>query len=60
MEEMNFNSTLSEEEITQNFENMDFFSGIMSGLEETLAFEKGTEKVATIARKWSLPTIDAV
>lgn len=60
MEEMIFNSTLSEEEIAKNFENIDFFSGIMSGLEEALAFEKGTAKAATIARKRRLPAIDTV
>ena len=60
MEDIQFTSTLSEEEIAQNFENTDFFSGIMAGLEEALAFEKGTAKAATIARKRSLPDIDSV
>ncbi len=36
MEEMKFTSSLSEEEILENFKDMDFFSGIMSGLEEVL------------------------
>ena len=56
MEDVKFTSTLSEEEIAKNFENTDFFSGIMAGLEEALAFEKGT----TIARKRSLPDIDSL
>ena len=59
MEELKFNSSLSEEEIEKNFENIDFFHGIMSGLEEALAYEKGSAKTATIARKQSLPTIDS-
>lgn len=58
MSEPIFTSSLSEREIEENFKNMDFFSGIMSGLEEALAFEKGTSKAATLARKRSLPQVD--
>lgn len=58
MEEVKFESTLSEEEINKNFEGMDFFSGIMSGLEEALAYEKGSAKAATLARKRSLPDVN--
>jgi len=54
-----FKSTLSEEEIAKNFENIDFFNGIMSGLEEALAYEKGTAKAETVARKRNLPNIDS-
>ena len=60
MSDIKFTSTLSDEEIAKNFEHIDFFSGIMAGLEEALAFEKGTAKAATIARKNSLPDIDFV
>lgn len=58
MEKIVFKSTLSNEEIMKNFENVDLFSGIMSGLEEVLAYEKGVAKAATIARKSSLPDVD--
>lgn len=58
MEEIKFESTLSEEEISKNFKSTDFFSGIMSGLEEALAYEKGNAKAATLARKRSLPDVD--
>ena len=58
MEELILSSSLSEEQIADNFKNMDFFSGIMSGLEEALAYEKGTAKAATIVRKRSLPDVD--
>ena len=44
MEDVTFTGTLSDEEIAKNFENIDFFSGIMAGLEEALAFEKGNAK----------------
>ena len=58
MKELEFTSTLSNEEIEQNFEDIDFFSGIMAGLEEALAYEKGTSKAETIARKLSLPDVN--
>ena len=58
MADLEFKSTLSNEEIEQNFSNIDFFSGIMSGLEEALAYEKGSAKTETIARKLSLPDVD--
>ncbi|MBQ7161515.1 MAG: helix-turn-helix domain-containing protein [Clostridia bacterium] len=58
MEEKVFKSSLTKEEIEANFKNADLFSGIMSGLEEALAYEKGTAKAATIARKRSLPDIN--
>ena len=58
MAERVIKSTLSDEEIEENFKDIDFFSGIMSGLEEALAYEKGAEKAATIVRKRSLPDIN--
>lgn len=51
-------SSLGQQEIENNFKNIDFFSGIMSGLEEALAFEKGAAKAATYARKRELPNVD--
>ena len=39
MAELKFQSSLSEEEIENNFRNVDFFSGVMEGLEEVLAYE---------------------
>ena len=56
--EYEFQSTFSDDQIADNFLNYDFFSGIMAGLEEALAYEKGTAKVATYARKSSLPDIN--
>ena len=58
MSEPKFVSKLSEEEIAENFKDVDFFSGIMEGLEEALAYEKGSAKAATFVRKRSLPDID--
>lgn len=58
MTEITVKSSLSEEEIKKNFEGIDLFSGIMKGLEEALAYEKGEAKAGTYARKRSLPEID--
>ncbi len=58
MADLILTSSLTDEEIADNFKNIDFFSGIMSGLEEALAYEKGTAKAATFARKRSLPDVD--
>ena len=58
MAEKLFESKLSDAEIEKNFQNIDFFSGIMAGLEEALAYEKGSAKAATFVRKRSLPDVD--
>lgn len=58
MSEPRFHSSLSMEEIEENFKDVDFFSGIMSGLQEALAYEKGTAAANTFARKRSLPAIN--
>jgi len=41
MAKTHFKSSLSVEEIEQNFKNTDFFSSIKDGLTEALAYEKG-------------------
>ena len=58
MKKLSVSSSLTDREIAENFKNTDFFAGIMSGLDEALAYEKGKAKAATIARKRSLPQID--
>lgn len=58
MAEIRFKTALTEEEIDKNFENIDFFSGIMEGLNEALEFEKGKACAETFARKQSLPAIN--
>ena len=58
MSEKNFKSSLPMEEIENNFEDTNFFDGVMEGLEEALAYEKGTAKTETIARKRSLPDVN--
>ena len=60
MSEIRFKSSLSIEEIEENFKDVDFFSGIMEGLNEALAYEKGKASAETFARKQSLPTINVL
>ncbi len=58
MPDLVFQSSLTTDEIEENFKDIDFFSGIMEGLQEALAYEKGTATAATFARKRSLPDVD--
>lgn len=58
MKEYVFETDLSMEEIEKNFENVDFFEGIMAGLEEALAYKKGQARPETFARKRSLPDVN--
>lgn len=58
MSEIRFKSSLTVEEIEENFKEIDFFSGIVEGLNEALAYEKGKASAETFARKQSLPVIN--
>ena len=58
MEELVFNTTLSEEEIDNYFQNTDIFSELMSSLDEAHAFASGSAKKETVIRKRNLPDID--
>lgn len=51
-------SSLTEEEVKENFKNADLFSGLMSGLNEALAYEKGSPVSEVKVKKRSLPDID--
>ena len=55
MSEPIFNSDLTMEQIEKNFEGMDFFAGLMEGLQEAYACEKGNAAPGTISHKRSLP-----
>lgn len=58
MSEIVFNSSLSAKEIDKNFENTDYFSEVVDGLTEALAYEKGTPRAETLVRKRSLPDVN--
>ncbi|MCI9443547.1 MAG: helix-turn-helix domain-containing protein [Oscillospiraceae bacterium] len=58
MEELTFKSALTSEEIEKNFQNIDFFSGVMAGLEEARAYAEGQAAEDTLVRKRTLPVIN--
>lgn len=58
MSELLFHSALSDEEIERNFQNTDFFSGLMDGLNEAHSHAIGKPSQDTIARKRALPTVN--
>lgn len=58
MAELVFESTLTDEQIEKNFESISLFEGLMSGLNEALAYEKGSAKAETYVRKRSLPEVN--
>lgn len=58
MADLQFHSSLSYDEIEQNFENMDFFGELMEGLTEALAVSKGQAAANTFTRKRSLPVVN--
>ena len=47
MADLTFKSSLSAEQIDDNFKNINLFDGIMAGLEEALKYEKGKKNAET-------------
>ena len=60
MSDLRLQSSLSMEEVEENFKEVDFFSGVMEGLEEALAHKKGKASAETLARKRSLPVVNVL
>lgn len=58
MEELRLQSSLTMEEVEDNFQNVDFFSGVMEGLQEALAHSQGRAAAETVERKRALPTVN--
>lgn len=58
MSELKLKSSLTMDEIENNFKDTDFFSGVMEGLQEALAHKKGRQSSETISRKKSLPVVN--
>lgn len=48
MDDLTFESSLSLDEIEENFKNIDFFSEIMEGLQEALAYQQGKASDSTV------------
>ena len=57
--ELTFQSSLSNNEIDRNFENVNIFKGIMDGLHEALAYEQGEVIDETVVRTRLLPNEDS-
>lgn len=51
MSDLRLKSSLTMEEIENNFKDIDFFSGVMNGLQEALAHKKGKAAAETFARE---------
>lgn len=58
MSELKLESSLSVEEVEENFKDVDFFSGLMDGLQDALSYAKGEPSEGTVARKRSLPVVN--
>lgn len=58
MSELRLKSSYSMDEIEDNFKDVDFFSGVMEGLQNALAYKRGKATAGTLARKRSLPAVD--
>ena len=58
MSDLKLKSSLTMDEIENNFKDTDFFSGVMEGLQEALAYKKGKQSSETISRKKSLPVVN--
>ena len=56
--EIRFKSSLTKDEVSENFKDFDFFSGMIEGLNEALAHEKSKARAETFARKNSLPMVN--
>ena len=57
MEELIFVSDKPYIEVEKDFKEIDFFSGILEGLEEALAYEQGRAKAETFVCKRKLPKV---
>lgn len=58
MADLTFNTSLSDEEIANNFKDMDYFGELMDSLSEALAYSKGKAAAETYTRKRSLPSVN--
>lgn len=52
MEELCFESSLTPEEIAENFKGADLFSALMEGLQEAFDYERGNPHPGTRVRTW--------
>lgn len=55
MSEPVFKSKLTPEEIEANFQHVDFFSGLMSGLQDALDYTRGQPSKTTVRERSTSP-----
>lgn len=60
MSDLVFHSALSMEEIENDFKDVDFFTGLIEGLNEAVAYKEGRASANTLVRKRSSPAVDTV
>lgn len=58
MADLKMHTSLSMEEIEKNFEGIDFFSGVVEGLNEALEHKEGNPSPHTVIRKRELPDVN--
>ena len=59
MDDIVLQSSLSDEQIMENFKDIDFFTAIMEGLEEAAAYEKGAPVAETTVHYRAVPDSEA-
>ena len=59
MDDFVFHSTLTEEQIEENFKDMDFFAALKMGLEEAITYEKGEPEPDTVVHYRAIPDTEA-
>jgi hypothetical protein len=59
MDDLVLQSSLSDEQIKENFKDIDFFSALMKSLEEAAAYEKGTPVADTTVHYRAVPDSEA-
>ena len=59
MDDLVLQSSLTEEEIEENFKDMDFFAAMMKSLADALSYEEGKPTPNTVVRYRALPDTEA-
>ena len=59
MDDLVLRSSLTEEEIEENFKDMDFFAAMMASLSEAVSYENGKPTPDTVVHYRALPDTEA-
>lgn len=58
MSDLVLHTSLSQEEIENNFKDIDFFTELMNGLQEALEYKRGNSAGVALIRERTLPSVD--